>query len=135
MAVGQIGYGGRLFVRAAGDPYALGGPPFVPDLDNNYVQVIQANDHVVLLTERRARIVPLDGRPHLTGNLRSWAGDSRGHWEGETLVVETSNFNNRTRSFAGAGTSSQEKVITERRGLHRRPEDIPGQDRAVLSDG
>jgi hypothetical protein len=91
-----------------------GGPPFTPDLDNNYVQLIQARDHVVLLTERRARIVPLDGRPHVTGNLRTWAGDSRGHWEGETLVVETTNFNNRTRSFAGAGTSSQEKVVTER---------------------
>jgi hypothetical protein len=91
-----------------------GGPPFVPDLDNNYVQIIQARDHVVLMTERRARIVPLDSRPHLTGNLRSWAGDSRGRWEGETLVVETTNFNNRTRSFAGAGISSQEKVVTER---------------------
>jgi hypothetical protein len=91
-----------------------GGPPFTPDLDNNYLQIIQARDHVVLLTERRARIVPLDGSPHLSGNLRSWSGDSRGHWEGETLVVETRNFNSRTRSFAGAGTSSQEKVVTER---------------------
>ena len=91
-----------------------GGPPFMPDLDNNYLQVIQAKDHVVVLTERRARIVPLDGRPHLSDTLRSWAGDSRGRWEGETLVVETRNFNNRTRSFAGAGTSSQEKVVTER---------------------
>jgi hypothetical protein len=91
-----------------------GGPPFVPDLDNNYVEVIQAKDHVVLRTERKARIVPLDGGPHLTDKLRHWAGDSRGHWEGETLVVETRNFNNRTRSFAGAGLSSTEKVITER---------------------
>jgi hypothetical protein len=90
-----------------------GGPPFIPDLDNNYVEIIQAKDHVVLRTERKARIVPLDGRPHLSDRLRSWAGDSRGHWEGETLVVETRNFNNRTRSFAGAG-NSREKAVTER---------------------
>jgi hypothetical protein len=91
-----------------------GGPPFMPDLDNNYLQIIQAKDHVVVLTERRARTVPLDGRPYPGGTLRSWAGDSRGRWEGETLVVETRNFNSRTRSFAGAGTSSPEKVVTER---------------------
>jgi hypothetical protein len=90
-----------------------GGPPFTPDLDNNYMQVIQAKDHVVLLTERKARIVPIDGRPYLNDTLRSWAGDSRGRWEGETLVVETRNFNSRTRSFAGAGTS-REKIVIER---------------------
>ena len=90
-----------------------GGPPFMPDVDNNYVQVIQSNDHVVLLTDKTARIVPLTGRPRLSGNLRIWAGDSRGHWEGDTLVVETSNFTNRTQSFAGAGTA-REKVVTER---------------------
>jgi hypothetical protein len=90
-----------------------GGPPFMPDLDNNYVQVIQGKDQAVLRTERRARIVSLDGSAHLSDGLRSWAGDSRGHWEGETLVVETRNFNSRTRSFAGAG-NSREKVVTER---------------------
>jgi hypothetical protein len=91
------------------------GPPFVASFDNNYVQIIQAKDQVVLLTEplHYARIVPLDGRPQLGERLRSWSGDSRGHWEGETLVVETRNFNNRTRSFAGAGTSV-DKVVTER---------------------
>ena len=83
--------------------------------DNNYVHVIQAKDHVVLLTEsfHHARIVPLDGRPQLGERLRSWFGDSRGHWEGETLVIETGNFNDRTRSFAGAGTS-HDKAVTER---------------------
>ena len=90
-------------------------PPFMPAFDGNYVQVIQSKDHVALLTEplHRARIVPLDGSPHLGENLRSWSGDSRGRWEGETLVIETRNFNNRTRSFAGAGTS-RDKVVTER---------------------
>ncbi len=90
-------------------------PPFVPVFNANFVQVIQSKDHVALLTEplHHARIVPLDGRPHLGENLRSWSGDSRGRWEGDTLVIETSNFNNRTRSFAGAGTS-RDKVVTER---------------------
>jgi hypothetical protein len=91
------------------------GPPFAAGFDNNYTQVIQAKDHAVLLTEphHQARIVPLDGRPQLGDRLRSWSGDSRGHWEGETLVIETNNFSNRTRSFAGAGTS-HDKVVTER---------------------
>ena len=91
------------------------GPPFIAGFDNNYVQIIQAKDQVVLLTEplHHARIVPLDGRPQLGERLRSWSGDSRGHWEGETLVVETRSFNNRTRSFSGAGTS-YDKVVTER---------------------
>jgi hypothetical protein len=92
-----------------------GGPPLTAGFDNNYVQLIQARDHVVLLTElfHHARIVPLLARPQLGERLRSWSGDSRGHWEGDTLVVETRNFNNRTRSFAGAGTS-QDKTVTER---------------------
>jgi hypothetical protein len=91
------------------------GPPFSAGFDNNYVQITQARDHVVLLTEplHHARIIPLDGRPRLGEKLRFWSGDSRGHWEGDTLVIETRNFNDRTRSFAGAGFS-QEKVVTER---------------------
>ena len=90
-----------------------GGTPFMPDFDNNYVQIIQAKDTVVLLTEHQARIVPLDGRPHVSEKLRSWSGDSRGRWDGDTLVIETRNFNRRTRSFAGAG-NSLEKMVTER---------------------
>ena len=87
--------------------------PFGPGLDNNYMQIVQAKDHVVLLTDGDRRIVPLDGRPRVGEKLRGWSGDSRGHWEGDTLVVETRNFNSRTRSFAGAGTS-HDKVVTER---------------------
>ena len=48
-----------------------------------------------------ARIIPLDGRPHLPQGVREWLGDSRGHWEGDTLIVETTNFNDKTR-FRGA---------------------------------
>ena len=90
-----------------------GGTPLTPDFDNNYVQIIQAKDTVVLLTEHHTKIVPLDGRPHVSEKLRSWSGDSRGRWEGDTLIIETRNFNRRTRSFAGAGNSI-DKIVTER---------------------
>ena len=69
------------------------GPPFTPAGYNQNVQIFQNTpDHVVLLNEmvHTARIVPLDGRPH--GTLPQWTGDSRGRWEGNTLVVETTNF-------------------------------------------
>jgi len=85
--------------------------PFVPQLADNYVQIIQARDYLVLVMEFDRRIVALDGR--VNSGQRSWTGTSRGHWEGETLVVETKDFNDRTSSFAGAGTS-RDKVVTER---------------------
>ena len=80
------------------------GPPLTPAGYNNNVQIFQTPDHVVLLTEQihDARFVPTDGRPHLPERLRQWMGDSRGRWEGETLVVETTNFNDR-KYFRGAG--------------------------------
>ena len=93
----------------------IGAPsaPIVPDLDNNYLQIIQSKTTVALLSDTDRRIAPLDGRPPLSKNLRAWSGDARAHWDGETLVVETGNFNNRTRSFSGAGLSAQ-KTVTER---------------------
>jgi hypothetical protein len=99
---------------STGDRCLLGGgTPLIPGFDSNYVQIIQATDTVALVTESETRIFPLDGRPHVSERLRSWAGDSRGRWEGESLVIETRNFNRRTPSFAGAG-SSLDKVVTER---------------------
>jgi hypothetical protein len=70
---------------------------------NNYFQIIQAPGYVVIVTEmmHEARIIPLDGRAPLGGGVRTWTGDSRGRWEGKTLVVETANFNDR-RLFRGA---------------------------------
>ena len=67
------------------------GPPIVPSEYNNILQVFQTPDYVVIFTEmvHEARIVPLDGRPHISGDIRQWLGDSRGHWEGDTLVIET----------------------------------------------
>jgi hypothetical protein len=68
------------------------GPPMLPSPYNNVFQLFQTPGYVVILNEmvHHARIVPMDGRPH--GTFRQWGGDSRGHWEGDTLVVETRNF-------------------------------------------
>jgi hypothetical protein len=72
------------------------GPPMMPAVYNNNVQFIQTKNDVVIVNEmiHEARIIPMDGRPH--GTLRRWMGDSRGHWEGATLVVETINFTDKT---------------------------------------
>src|SRR5258707_503043 len=72
------------------------GPPMHPGAYNNNFQLFQAPQYVVILNEmvHDARIIPLDGRPH--GHIRQWKGDSRGHWEGNTLVVDTTNFKRET---------------------------------------
>ena len=88
------------------------GPPMTPGGYNNNVQIFQTSDTVVLFNEmnHNVRVVPLDGRPHT--ELRQWTGDSRGHWEGETLVVETINFMRET-SFMRGGASADLR-LTER---------------------
>ena len=75
------------------------GPPMTPSAYNNNMQLFQTPDHVVLVTEmvHTARIIPLDGGPRLDPDVRQWSGDSRGYWEGETLVVETRNFADKRR--------------------------------------
>jgi hypothetical protein len=69
----------------------------IPNLYNNFYQIIQTPDYVVIQMEmiHEARIIPLNGRPHSSERIRQWLGDSRGHWEGKTLVVETINFNDK----------------------------------------
>src|SRR5881296_50623 len=69
-------------------------PPYLPTIYNNDFQIFQSPGYVVISPEmiHRARIIPLDKRPHLGKNLRQWLGDTRGHWEGNTLVIETTNF-------------------------------------------
>jgi hypothetical protein len=66
----------------------------IPGPYNNNYQILQTPDNVVILSEmiHDARIVPIDGRPHVGQNIRQWFGDSRGRWEGNTLVVDTTNF-------------------------------------------
>ena len=80
--------------------------PILPGPYNNNVQLIQTAGYVAILNEmiHEHRIVPLDGRPHLAQNIRQWLGDSRGHWEGDTLVVDTTNFSPKF-DFRGAGPS------------------------------
>ena len=90
--------------RGAAERCLLGfstGPPMLPAGYNNNVQLFQAPGWVVLLNEmvHDVRVVPLDGRDALPSNLQQWLGSSRGHWDGDTLVVETTNFTNKTGSF------------------------------------
>ncbi|MDP6582016.1 MAG: hypothetical protein QF681_15285 [Vicinamibacterales bacterium] len=69
----------------------------IPTLYNANYQIFQTPDHFVIVMEmiHEARIVALDGRPHASDDIRQWLGDARGHWEGDTLVVETMHFNDR----------------------------------------
>ena len=84
------------------------GPPILPSGYNNNIQVIQTRDHVVVLTEmvHDARIVALDGRSR--GSLRHWLGNSRGRWEGDTLVIETGHFTGK-----GTGTIGLRALVDE----------------------
>ena len=71
------------------------GPPMLNSGYNSNYQIVQAPGYVMILVEmiHDVRIIPLDGRPHVSPRIRQWIGDARGHWEGETLVIETTNFN------------------------------------------
>ena len=86
------------------------GPPMTPGAYNNNVQIMQVPGQVVIINEmvHNARIIPTDGRPHT--KLRQWSGDSRGRWEGDTLVVETINFRRET-SLQG---STADTTLVER---------------------
>ena len=88
------------------------GPPMTPGGYNQNVQLFQTPAHVVLLNEmvHSSRVIPLDGREHISDNVRQWMGDSRGHWEGNTLVVETTNFLRET-SFRNGVTTSDLKLV------------------------
>jgi len=72
--------------------------------DLGYYQIVQTKDYIVLFMEtgHEARVVPLDGRPHLPATVGQWNGDSRGHWEGDTLVIDTVGFGANS-NFMGAG--------------------------------
>jgi hypothetical protein len=76
------------------------GPPIMPVGYNANLDILQGPGYVVVRTEmiHSARLIPIDGtRPHVGKNIRLWNGDSRGHWEGTTLVVETTNFNDQVK--------------------------------------
>lgn len=93
----------------AGGQFGANGPEDRPQLErcitayhlqtpsagfNNYYQIFQTPEIVVILSEAMhiLRVIPLDGRSHLVSRIRQWEGDARGWWEGQTLVVETTNF-------------------------------------------
>ena len=88
-------------------------PPFMPSMYNNNVQLFQNKDHFVIFNEmiHESRIVPIDGRPHLPADVAQWTGDSRGYWDGDTLVVETINFTDKTQSFRGTGIAKNMHLI------------------------
>src|SRR5262245_23722576 len=79
------------------------GPPMLPANYNSNYQIVQTPNYVAILVEmiHDARIIPLDGSPQVPRNVGSLMGNSRGHWEGKTLVVETTNFTDKT-NFRGA---------------------------------
>ncbi len=88
------------------------GPPMNPGAYNNNLMLLQTPGVVVLHNEmvHEVRVIPLDGRDHLPDRVRQLRGDSRGHWEGETLVVDTTNYTDRTNYF-GSGEALR---LTER---------------------
>jgi hypothetical protein len=116
-AVQNMDYDDRCVIMAGTAP-----PMLSPGYMSNY-QIIQSPGYVMILVERihDARIIPLDGRPHPPSAVRQWAGTSRGRWEGNTLVVESKNFNSKRPgvgdtqmaglAFTGA---SEDMRVTER---------------------
>jgi hypothetical protein len=90
-------------------------PPYLPTIYNNDFHIFQSPGFVVINPEmiHSARIIPLDGRPHLGKDLHQWLGDSRGHWDGTTLVVETTNFR-KDPGVVFQGANPDTYKITER---------------------
>ncbi len=90
-------------------------PSFPTGYNNNY-HIVQTPQFVAILQEHihDVRFIPLDRRPHLTPSIRQFAGDSRGHWEGDTLVVETTNFNHHAFIRGFNGTLSEDLHVVER---------------------
>jgi len=92
--------------------FAGAGPPMLPQSYNSNYQIVQTSGYVMILFEMAhdVRIIPLDGRPHVPAAVQQWIGDSRGHWDGDTLVIETTNFNGKN-PLRG---SSDRMRVTER---------------------
>ena len=89
------------------------GPPMLGSTYNANFQIIQNADSVVILTEmiHSARTIYLDGRPHLPANIHQLTGDSRGHWEGDTLVVDSTNFSDQT-NFRGPPSAARQDIFS-----------------------
>lgn len=95
------------------------GPPMLPSKYNNNMQLLQFEDFVVIVTEmiHDARIIPLDDRPYPDPVITQWAGVSRGHWQGDTLIVQTRNFTDKVASLSqpyAAWGSAKNMTLEER---------------------
>lgn len=90
-------------------------PAFPTGYNNNYY-IAQTANYVAIVQEHihEVRLIPLDGRPHLGANIRQWLGDSRGHWDGDTLVVETTNFSDQSLIRGVNGDPSESLHVIER---------------------
>jgi len=93
------------------------GPPMMPVGYNSNLQIVQGPGYVAILQEmiHDVRMIPTNNSPHLPSNIRQWFGDSRGHWEGDTLVVDTTNFTDRTPFY---GSSKDLHVVEHFRRLN-----------------
>ena len=116
-------------VRTLGErciTWGADGPPLLGSTYNANFQILQTADSVVILTEmiHSVRTIFLDGRPHLPASIHQLAGDSRGHWEGDTLVVDSTNFSDKT-NFRGPPATARQDIfssprVARRRALHAR---------------
>jgi hypothetical protein len=99
-----------------------------PVIYGNGQQIVQGPGYVTILQEmvHEARVIPLNGRPHASENIRSYMGDARGHWEGNTLVVETTNFLNGKTGIGlnGGGTPTSDALRLVERYTRTGPNDI-----------
>ena len=132
--------------RDASDRCLLGfnaGPPITPGGYNQNLQIFQTANHIALVTEmvHTHRVVPLDGRDHLPADVDQWSGDSRARWGGDTLVVETRNFNAERgwRGSSGHMTLVERFTRTDHRHtvvrLHgERPRDVEPSVDGVAAD-
>ena len=98
--------------RSLGERCLSFSAPYLGSGYNSYWQIVQSKDHVVIVQEMAhdARIIPIVERPHIDDDIRLWMGDSRGYWDGDTLVVETTNFSNASVN----GLDASNKVLIEK---------------------
>jgi hypothetical protein len=100
--------------------FGASGPPIMPEPYNNNYQIVQSPGTVAIAVEmnHETRVIPVDGSPHLPPQIRQWRGDSRGRWEADTLVVDTTNFKFNDQSRFGVnyldGMSDENLHVVER---------------------
>ena len=98
---------------------STGGPPMLPVLYNNLKRIVQTEDHIMILVEmvHDARIIRMNAE-HAPSDVRSWLGDSVGRWEGDTLVIDTTNFSDRPALFRGLQEPARRRALRAHRPRH-----------------